>query len=278
MRNQAELDGIMQMAAKGNIALYDVPEATYHAFPAMSASGMKEFRKAPGYWKWMRENPSPDTSARLEGRLVHMALGEPGRFAAEVVRVDGSRNATAVKADIEFYRSQGKTVCKTEQAEEALAIAAYCRSHPLVSQILKAGKSEVTLLWKDPESGAQCKARIDWLTPNGVLCDWKSFGPVWNENEIERQIRSMNYHFQADFYLQGYRAVFAKEPQAFYNIMIRNELPYDVAVREIATQSLEEARPYIGDILKRFSVCQQNDVWPMTPPEVQTIVVKPFWD
>ncbi len=266
-----------QMAASGNVALDGVPEAVYHAFPAMSATGLKEFRKGPGYFKHWRENPGEDTQARLEGRLVHMSLGEPDRLKQDVVVVDGHRGRTDVKEEIAHYKGQGLTVCKPEDMKMALETGAFCRKHPRIAELLRAGVAERTLLWKDPTTGAQCKARVDWMTPTMAMADWKTFDKVYDDDALEYQIRTMFYQFQSAWYLEGFYRVYGRRARAFYHGFIRHEPPYDAAVREICQHSVEETIPYIQRALARYAECVQKNHWPMTAPDVGDIEVKPFW-
>lgn len=272
------LDQLKEIVAAGDCILDNVPESVYHAFPAMSSTGLKEFKKGPGYWRFWRENPSKDTQARHEGRLVHMVLNEPARFRRDVVVIDGSRNATDVKNEIAAAKAAGKVVCKSEELLMAREIAAYCSAHPLVAMILKNGKGEQSMFWKCPDTGAQCKARIDWLAPNGVMIDFKTFDHVYSDDELERQIRKMGYHFQSAWYLWGYRVIFKRDAPAFYHGFIRHEKPYDVAVRKVSPHSISETEPYIHAQLAHFAICSQKNDWPMTPPIVGEIELKPFWN
>lgn len=272
-----EMDRLFQAVAQGNIALDNVPEELYHAFPAMSASGLREFRKGPGYFKHWRESENKDTQARLEGRLVHMALGEPARFRAEVIVVEGSRQSTAVRELIAAHRAAGKTVAKAEDIRVALETAAYCRTHPRIAEILASGVAERSFFWKDPVSGAQCKCRVDWITGRGAMVDWKTFTNVWDDDLLEYQIRSMGYQFQKAWYMEGFYRVYGRRALAFYSAFIRNEEPYDVAIRDICEHSIEEAIPYIQRALTRYAECVRTNEWPMTAPEVGEIEVKPYW-
>lgn len=272
-----DMQDLRAAAEAGNVCLDGVPETLYHAFPAMSASGVKEFRKAPGYWKYWRDNPGKDTQARLEGRLVHMALSEPERFEEQVVVIDGHRGSSAVKLAITAAVLMGKVACKPEDYAMARGVADVCRAHPLLSAALSRGKGEQTLLWKDPATGVQCKARLDWVTPSDVILDWKTFGPIWSDDDVERQIRQNGYHFQTVWYIAGFKAVFNRDPKAFYHAFLRNDPPYDVAVRKVEQHSLDETAPYIPAVLEQFKTCLDQDFWPLTSPEVKGIELKPFW-
>lgn len=269
------LEELISKVSGKNIAIEGLPEKLYHAYPAMSASGMKEFRKSPGHFKWMRENPSEDTPARIVGRAFHMAIGEPDRFLKEVVMIDGHRGTKSVKEAVEAAECEGKTVLKPDQHKLITDSVAYCLEHPLIKEIIKQGKSEVSYFWIDPDTGVPCKARLDWVTANGVLVDWKTFDGLHDDDNIERQIRKMFYQFQASWYLEAYFRVHGKMPRKFYNVFVESE-PCTAKVTTIAQQSLEETVPYIQHYLKRFAECLKSDSWPLDDGDVVEIVVKQF--
>lgn len=272
-----DLNELKNAASEGNVILDAVPEELYHAFPAMSASGLKEFKKSPGYWKWMRENPSQDSQARLEGRLVHMALAEPERFQRQVTVIDGNRNGTVVKEQIATAKARGLTVCKSEDLDIVKRIVQYFHGHSLVKNILKSGKGEQSFFWKDPITGVQCKARADFITTSGVMIDFKTYGPIYSDDEIERQCRKMAYHWQSAWYLEAYFQCTGKKALGFYHVFIRNDDPIDLRVIELSQHSLEEALPHIGAHLKNYSNCLKTNEWPMSPEEVTGIELKPFF-
>lgn len=270
------IESIQKMMSKGPIALDGVSEDLYHKFPAMSNSGMKEFEKAPGLYDYMRKNPSEDSDARRLGRLLHMALGEPIRFRTEVVVVDGHRGGKEVKELVAAHQAAGKLVVKSDQVADVLFTVEYCKKHKLVKEILKAGVAERSFFWNDKKTKVPCKARVDWITPTGVLCDWKTFDPNHSEDLIERQIRSMNYHYQAAWYERAFEMAYGKPPADFYNVFIRTKNGIRAQVTRIVPQALDEVIPIIDSKLLEFSKCLAADFWPMNDEEVLDIVVKPF--
>lgn len=265
------------MLAGKPIALQRVPEAVYHAYPAMSNSGLKEFKKGAGYWKAAREEPSEDTPARLLGRMIHMVLGEPQRFKTDVAIIDGNRAGAAVKQAVAQQEALGKIVIKPDLAKICLDVHHKAIKHPLINQILKEGMSEVSIFWIDEATKAPCKARLDWITSSGVICDWKTFDPLYSEDLLEHQIRSNYYHFQNAWYNEAYFQAYGKRAKGFYNVFIRTNNPVDLRVTTIAKQSIEETIPFIRTHLENFAKCLEKDEWLLTPNEVTEIVVRPFW-
>jgi hypothetical protein len=260
---------------KKAIEIQGLPEATYHEFPAMSASGLKEFRKSPGDWKYRRENPSGDSIARKWGRLVHIFLSEPHRLDSAIAQIEGNRNSTKVRDEIEAAEASGKMVIKPEDFRRAVAVADYCRAHPIVGLALKRGLGERSLFWIDPATGAPCKARIDWMT-NDIIFDWKTFDNVHSDETIERQIRKMFYDYQHAWYVEGFFQVFGIRPQ-FHHVFIQEE-PIKVQITQIVQASIEEITPYIRQHVEDFARCLKADHWPLNDDNIKDIVMKEWRD
>ena len=63
----------------------DLPIEEYLAIPAMSSSGLQQFRRSPAHYHWSRANPVAETDAMRFGTAVHTAILEPGLFDATYV-------------------------------------------------------------------------------------------------------------------------------------------------------------------------------------------------
>lgn len=257
------------------LSIEGLPESIYHSIPAMSASGLKYFRKSPGDWKYMRDNPSGDSEARRWGRLIHIVLSEPQRVETSVAVIDGHRGNKEVKAAVEKAEAAGQLVIKPEKFATAMEIAVYARNHHNVLKVaLKNGIGERSLFWIDPESGAPCKARLDWLTKDSIF-DWKTFDEVHSEDGLESQIRKMFYDYQDVWYSEGFYRVFGRQPKRFHHAFIQ-EGPVKIQLTEIAQVSREEITPYIRQHLFDFAECLKKDEWPLNDGEIKEIVIKPW--
>lgn len=267
---------VTQLLAKRgpNLIVDDLVEDHYHGLDRLSYSGLKELRKAPGYYRWSKDNPSPDTEDRRKFRAMHMLLAEPERAAREIVIIDG-RRVGAVKAELEAAEAAGKLVLKTEDHDQIMRVADFCRKHPIVSQFLKAGKGEQSILWTDPETGAECKARADWLTPGGIIVDWKGFDELYLD-DIRRQMRKMRYVWQQFWYLRGLEAITGKNKNMFANVFIRTKYPIDCRVIAVRDEDVQAARDEILPLVAMYAKCVRDRSWPMTPAEITEISVSVF--
>ena len=64
--------------------IYDLPEADYHAHPALSSTGARRLLRpgCPALFDWERQHPRPATEAMKLGRAAHReVLGVGSDFA-----------------------------------------------------------------------------------------------------------------------------------------------------------------------------------------------------
>lgn len=146
--------------------VYDIPADEYHADrTSLSSSGARKLLppSCPALFRWEQDHPQPPKKTFEIGTAAHqMVLGA----GPELVVVDRERwDTNAVKAEVAAIRETGAVPLKPSQYAEIKAMAAALRAHPLAAALLdpEYGKPEQSLFWRDPETGVNCRARLDWL-------------------------------------------------------------------------------------------------------------------
>lgn len=94
--------------------LYEgVPANDYHAYDAISASGLTLMARSPAHYRHRRDNPEPGTPAQQLGEAIHLAVLEPDLFEARI---------TTLPADINLRTNAGKAVRDSLYAGEEAGI------------------------------------------------------------------------------------------------------------------------------------------------------------
>lgn len=183
-------------------------EQEYRSNPALSRSELWWFHRSPEYFKYRREHPSEPTSALLFGQVAHKLLLEPDDFDKDfAVAPAVDRRTKEGKAIWQAFvdDSVGKTVVDAAMYEQAAEMADIARANPLVAELLK-GKHEEPFFWTDPDTGIECKARLDsWhRDENGVpvIVDYKTSTDA-SYKAFQRDVQSYGYYFQAAMYSEG---------------------------------------------------------------------------
>lgn len=194
----------------------------YHNDPAVSCSNIKDLLVSPlKYWTNSPLNPKKkqkETKAKSIGTALHCLLMEKERFSEDYIVLP------KLEVDSDFYREESKKpdflsnfeLCKTKNAKTfkyignraALKIGEYeeiteainhLESQGAAGSLFKDGYAEVSIFWRDEETGLMCKCRPDYLTPN-YIPDYKSIASI---ETIVRDLVKYKYHFQAAYYLEG---------------------------------------------------------------------------
>jgi hypothetical protein len=256
--------------------VYDLPDETYHADPALSASGAKLLLppSCPALYKHRRET-GPEYRAEFDfGHAAHAKVLGAG---AEIVIVNACDWRTkAAKEQRDAIRAEGKIPLLPEEAARVDGMAAALRAHPVASVLLdpEAGRPEVSAFWRDERHGIDRRVRFDFLpdTDGGrmLLPDYKSaacsapavFGPA---------AFRYSYPLQAAFYSDAIRAFDLAEDLAFLFIAQEKTPPYLVTVFQLDAASLRIGREDTDRACATFADCSATDTWPGYSEEIEVI-------
>lgn len=259
------------MSAVAKPGLLGIHEGlTHFADPdALSYSGAKDILRSPGHYKARREQPPETKDAFDLGNAVHFLTLGAGKPLAVV---DGNRNATEVKEKIAAARAEGHVVVKSEQMEQAEAVAGAIQRHERASRLLSEGSPEVYAC-RELE-GTRVRGWIDWLG-SGYVVDLKTCQNATPEHVEKAMLLpgqgGLGYAIQAwvsswlasvDGPAFGIEGVEDLPPFAF--IFAETAPPYVVEVYEVPTPVLEYGRAWFLDALTTFNYCRATDEWPAT--------------
>lgn len=260
-----------------NRLIYDLANSEYHSVEmkkkTISKSGLDMIAKSAAHYHWYIDNPTEETPALVFGRAFHTMILEPELVAEEVVVMPDAwltkaecGMAIADQKEAWYMRNRGKTILTADQMDMAKTMAKSVAEHTAASFLLKKseGKAEVTALWQDIDTGADCRARFDWLREDGVIVDLKSTRCAKPE-EFERLAYQHRYHVQAAFYMEAYRQVTGREPAGFTFVAVEKEPPYLTCTYVAQPEFVELGRKEYLQNLSLYAECRQKNEWPGYP-------------
>lgn len=209
---------------------FDLPAEDYHSDPALSSTGLKDLLKSPRkYWWTSYMNPyreGLDTDAMKIGRAFHTLILEPEKFNEEFIILPPSNE---IKVDSEGWeriqkRYKGfpdlndfqmpktarattisyvgkKLVLREEQFNEQRLMLIMLKSHPLLAKLFEGGRPEVSIFWRDEETGLMCRVRHDYLTPR-FSADIKTTTDV-STYRLGYAIADFGYDLSSAYYMEG---------------------------------------------------------------------------
>lgn len=248
---------------------YDLSNEEYHSDPAISNSDIKKILKSPlEYWthSWMNPNRPVRTvtSAMAMGTALHSYILERDKFFDEYAVLPNK-----LEIDSEFYELESKkddfkdnfelpktktaktfkyignkTILKDAEYTLVKNMSDYLNSLPVVSDVFKNGKSEVSIFWRDEETGLMCKCRPDYLSSRFVI-DYKSIN---NIEKISSSIIDGDYYIQQAYYMEGLRQN-GLTPEYFIFLFQQKESPHLVR-----TKTFNEELEKFGADLYRYGL------------------------
>jgi len=249
--------------------------AAYHDLDAVGKSDLDLIAKSPAHYRFAERE---ETDALRLGSAVHCAVLEPDRFAADYVIAPPMDHRTKAGKEqwAEFEAANaGKTMLNRDEGALALRLAEAVRAHPRAQVLLAAGQPEVSALWSDPDLGVRCRARYDWLTPEGLVLDLKTTQNA-SAAAFAKAVATFRYHVQHAWYLDGYHQATGDLPLGFIFIAVEKTPPYAVALYELDGEAADYGRLLARRDLARYATARDLDVWPGYPEEIQPLSL-PRW-
>lgn len=143
--------------------------------------------------------------------------------------------------------NEGKIILSAQQGREIEARSEIIDRHPDAQKAFRYGRPEVSIFWRDEETGLLCKSRIDYLKINASV-DLKTFtnqrrAPV--DRAIGMSVAQYQYHIQGFFYKRAVEA--AKK-------MLIEDKPSEHILEYIST-------PANSDYIEALITSPEHDFW-----------------
>ena len=261
---------------------FDVPEAVYHApvLGMVSVSTLSLFADTPSKYAAMIEGLAQrrETPALHFGKAIHMALLEPELFARTYVVApdfgDLRKTANTSKEDAKDNKTRrdewraahaGAVMLEGKEGETALGmIARIAQRRPLdppAASLFEGGRQEVTVRWKDPRTGLECRARDDcWQEELASVVDFKSCQDA-SRAGFNREASSRRFHWIEAHYRAGHKAVGA-ELRDYSFVMQEKEPPYDFGIYTLPAKAVLLGIESRDRCMDRLADCLSRDEWP----------------
>lgn len=238
-----------------------VPFETYAASQAVNWSTLKYMRDSALEYLHAVNAPPQDTVGRARGRYLHTLVFEPEKADSEYAIFPGE---TRRGKEWEAFKAEhaGKAILKTEEAAEVQAQAAAVRNHPAIQPYMDGGTFEVSLRWTDPETGVECKGRLDWWhAPTRTLIDLKGTSTI-HPHYFARIAARQGYHCQLAHYSNGIRATTGREPAQVVLLAAGIKAPYDIGPFLLSGDDLYAGGVEVADLLAKVKACRESGQYP----------------
>lgn len=237
---------------------YDMPDHEYHAVEACSNSLLSTIAtKSPAHIF----APRKVTPALEDGRIIHMAVLEPERFADQVVvmpNVDARTKEGKAERDAFKAANEGKTLVSASDHETYKLMQSQVWVDDTARKLLEKGDAEVSIFWE--ADGVQCKARFDFISALGVAVDLKTTISSKPES-FTYDAYKYGYHRQIAWYMRGAKAVGLDLANMFL-IAVEKTAPFPVSIFDLDAESYEVANMELDKLFAIYCKCKAENYWP----------------
>ena len=231
----------------------------YDNIPALRRSHLWLMKKSPAHYKYAVENPEEPTPALLFGTAAHMAILEPERFKAEyTVMPKIDRRTKAGKEEYERLMNSGKSFVSEDEMNDITEMKKAIMANELAARLLE-GEHEVSIQWKDPETGEECKCRPDVIGET-LIVDYKTTASCEN-GEFERSAKKYGYQLQAAMYREGLLQTRFKN-YGFAFIAQEKKAPYAVRVYMCDEGWIDDGAVVYRELINLYHKCKTENNWP----------------
>jgi hypothetical protein len=262
---------------------FDVPQQQYHrrTLGHVSKGGLDHFHRSPAHYKaWVDgDMDDRDTPALSFGRAFHCAVLEPEKFAREYCAApdfgDCRRKVNRERRDEWLSENAGKEALSVDVADAIVGMRESVLRHPLAGKMIRDGRAEVSISWKDPGTGLRCRARADYYVKRlAMVLDLKSADDASPEG-FRRSVAKYRYFVQDALYRFGFSEV-GEQLQHFVLIACEKVRPYAVGTYSLDAEGIGRGYSAARRDMDAMAECLRSNHWPAYPEKIQTIEL-PFW-
>lgn len=251
----------------------NMPNAEYHASPAISKSGLDKIEKSPAHYFYAEPEK---TKALIIGSAFHDLVLLPEVFKKNyIVKPEGlnlsTKEGKSWKAQAE---SEGKEILSHEDFQHINAMKESVFAHHAASKLLASGKPEVSIFWED-EIGVDCRCRPDFINDNHIIVDLKTTTDASPEG-FAKSVANFRYHVQDAYYSYGFKQAFGYPPKGFVFIAVEKDPPYAVGVYTLNDEAKLEGEIRFRANLETYKEALERNVWDAFSQKIETLSL-PNW-
>lgn len=220
---------------------------------------------------------------QVEREFLILTGGEPRRPTAAQRRAYERVGewSDAARPGAEFWAeadAEGKPVLTAKQAKLIASMGRALAADPAAQAVLD-GEPEITMAWKDEETGLWFLARPDLVNFDGFVGDYKkmaSGGQPFSYRVVDRRITDHGYDMQLAFAAEVFERLTGFWPDQAAIIAQWDKRPHHIILREIAEEDLRLGQFRNRAAARRFRECLEIGHWP-GPGEDVGAYQRPDW-
>lgn len=240
----------------------NIPEADYHGHrESLSVSGAKLLLKAPALFKYRQDNPEFKDVFDFGSAAHAKVLGIGADIVVhefDAAKVKSPKSTNAWKEQQAEARERGAVLLLPEEYARICEMAAALERIPLVRQLMKDGRPEVSAYCLDEATGVMRRSRFDIL--DDLIVDYKTTISA-EPGAFARSAATYGYPQQAAWYEQ-IALDLGMAVRGFLFVAQEKTAPYLTSVIELTPDAVARGAELNQRALQIFRDCTEANVWP----------------
>lgn len=261
----------------------DMPEAEYHADPALSSTNARLLLDSPAKYKYAQTHPQPAKAAFDVGTAAHskvLGVGSPTVVIPEKhLAVNGALSTKEGKQWAADERTAGRTPVKRAVFEEVKAMSESLLAHPMARVLLEqVGNPEVSVFGTDPETEIELRARFDYLPSGGstpVAVDLKTARDA-SPRGFTRAAAEHGYAIQRGHYMDTHSYAGGIDLDGFVFVVVESTAPYLVGVHRLRSTWEARGTEKAREARRIYKRCMETGIWDGYGDGIHSLT-EPFW-
>lgn len=250
-----------------------LPFADYLQIPALSQSTLKHIERSPGHLQAYLERGLKRTPEMIFGSAVDCLVFDGPQVFHDRYAVRPPGMDLRTKAGKAWKADHGH---KETIPDTVLSCAGAVVGYPPAAQLLEAARFQLSLVWRDEETGVWLKGRPDAYVVGGhigegsdppVAIDLKTTDDASPE-AFAKKAYNLRYHWQAAMYLDGLEAIAGEPHCEFMFIVAEREPPHRVEVYWLPASIIEQGREEYRAALEKYAYWDNRGEWPLNSGQV----------
>ena len=261
--------------------ILSMPFPEYLGHPAVSRSLLWNAyplkRRPPKTWAHAMHGEPKRTGPTDFGSAVHAAVLEPYLYDDTVLCGPEDRRGAKWSVPKELADKNGQILLTKSDYDKCCAMQAALLAEPQIGDLLsgEGNLREKTIIWRDEETGVECKIRPDLIVPDRkIIIDLKTAANASKEG-FQESVNDYGYHVQEAMYKEGHRELSGSEFDFFF-LVVETEPPYEFNVFQLTDAYSAMGYNIFRSQLYDYKKCADRNYWPGYPREVIDIDVPPW--
>ena len=242
----------------------------YHSdTSSISKSGLDKIESSPldYWWNYLRperkkEDPTKDMKF---GTAVHLSVLEPNEFQKTYVPMPSIDKRTTIgKSEFAsltvMCESNNQILIDVIDFDIIRRMRDAIFKHPTARLLFQNGMAEQTFMFTEPNTGAKCKIRPDWLdNTSALVVDLKTTEDA-TPNGFAKSAWEYKYYKQDPFYLDGLEAC-GNDRAGFVFVNIEKTEPFKIGIHYLDGKSRQLGRDEYLRNCETYVKCLETGIW-----------------